>query len=250
MILVLAGTKESREIIKRLQEINQPLIASVVSDYGYQLLAESGIEVIQEKLTSEKMERLVKEKDITKIVDTTHPFAQEVSLTAIEVAQSLEIDYLRFEREGLEFADNESVIRVDSYEEAAKKAKNFNRILLTIGSRRLHYFVEELENWQERLVARVLPNWKFIKEANDLGFTPKNLIAMQGPFTKELNQRLLKDYQIDVLVTKASGKVGGLNTKLEAALELGVKVILIERPAIDYPKVVRDIESLIVETEG
>jgi len=245
MILVLAGTKESREIIKRLQKISQPLLASVVTDYGYQLLVESGIEVIQEKLSPEKMERLIKEKKIIKIIDATHPFAQEVSLTAIKVAQSLGIEYLRFERKSLEFTNNELLIKVDSYKEAAKQTKEFNRILLTIGSRRLHYFVEELENWQERLVARVLPNWRFIKEANELGFIPRNLIGMQGPFTKELNQRLLEDYQIDVLVTKASGKVGGVNTKLEAALELGVKVILITRPAIEYPKIVNDIESLM-----
>jgi precorrin-6A/cobalt-precorrin-6A reductase len=245
MILVLAGTKESREIIDRLQEINQPLLASVVTDYGYQLLVESGVEVIQEKLCSEKMEALAKEKKVSMIIDTTHPFAQEVSLIAIKVAQSLGIEYLRFERESLEFTNNELLIKVDSYEEAAKQAKEFNRILLTIGSRRLHYFVEELENWQERLVARVLPNWRFIKEANELGFIPRNLIGMQGPFTKELNQRLLEDYQIDVLVTKASGRVGGLNTKLEAALDLGVKVILITRPAIEYPRVVSDYQSLM-----
>ncbi|GAB6100478.1 precorrin-6A reductase [Halanaerocella petrolearia] len=247
MILVLAGTKDSREIIKSLQQAAYPVIASVVTDYGYQLLDELGIKVIKGKLNLEKMKNLIKEYNIETIIDTTHPFAQQVSYNALEVSKKLDRKYIRFERKEVEVPDNNLVIKAAGYQEVVKEVKEFKRILLTIGSKNLDFFVEEIENWQERLVARVLPNGKFIKQVEKLGFTPQNLIAMQGPFSKELNKILLRDYNIDLLVTKASGKTGGLDTKLEAALELEIPVLLITRPNLPYPKVVDSYCGLLEE---
>jgi precorrin-6A/cobalt-precorrin-6A reductase len=72
------------------------------------------------------------------------------------------------------------------------QAQEFERIFLTIGSNNLDYFIAGISNWQKRLTARVLPDWKFIKKARQKGFTPANLLAIQGPFSRELNRILLK----------------------------------------------------------
>ena len=58
-----------------------------------------------------------------------------------------------------------------------------------------------------------------------------HLIAMQGPFSKELNIAMLKDTDADYFVTKESGKAGGFEEKLEAAKETGVTLVVIGRPA-------------------
>jgi len=133
---------------------------------------------------------------------------------------------------------------VKSYQEAALKAKEFNRILLTIGSKNLDIFVQTIENWQDRLFARILPDTVFIERARNIGFLPANIIAMQGPFSEELNYVILKDFDIDVLVSKASGKMGGLETKIKAAFKLGIPVILIDRPDINYEFFINDYEEL------
>ncbi|GAB6137046.1 precorrin-6A reductase [Halanaerobaculum tunisiense] len=245
MILVLAGTKDSREIIKRLQQIDYPIIASVVTDYAHQLLSDVGAKVIKGKLGLKEMEQLIKEYGVEIIIDATHPFAQQVSYNALEVSSKLDKRYIRFERKEIKVPDDELVIEVAGYQKAAQKAREFERILLTIGSKNLDCFIEEIDNWQERLVARVLPNGKFIKQVQEIGFTPQNLIAIQGPFSKELNKILLKDYNIDLLVTKASGKTGGLDTKLEAALELEIPVLLITRPELSYPQMVGSYSELL-----
>ncbi|MCK8817373.1 precorrin-6A reductase [Natroniella sulfidigena] len=247
MILVLAGTKDSRQIIKSLKEAGKELIASVVTDYGYQLVSQLGVEVIQERLDKKAMAELIKKRGIDLVIDATHPFAEEVSKIAIGLCNNLEVDYLRFEREEIEVPKQELIIEVNNYREAARRANDFERVLLTIGSRRLNYFVEEVDNWEERLVARILPTWQFVKQAQELGFTPQNLIGMQGPFSKELNQAILKRYDISALVTKASGKTGGLGTKLEAALDLGIPVILITRPQLPTDKIVTDYQKLLGE---
>ncbi|MGM0472403.1 MAG: precorrin-6A reductase [Bacillota bacterium] len=245
MILVLAGTKDSREIIKQLIDRGYNLLATVTTDYGRELLENSNIKVVQDKLDEENLEALILKNKVNQIIDTTHPFATEISQLAIKVSKQLDKEYIRFEREEIEFADKELITTVKGYQAAAKEAKKYNRVLLTIGSRRLSYFTSEIDNWQKKLVARVLPTAKFVKQAEKLGFSPQNIIGMQGPFSKELNKILLQDYEIDVLITKASGKTGGLDSKVKAALSLNIRVILISRPEMDYPHLVNNQQQLL-----
>jgi precorrin-6A/cobalt-precorrin-6A reductase len=247
MILVLAGTKDSREIIKRLDAKDYEVIASVVTDYGFQLADELGIRVLQGELTDSGLTSVIKDSEISLIVDATHPFATEISQTALKVSAQLGVSYIRFAREELDLADQSLITKVDSYQQAAKEAQQFDRILLTIGSKNLSYFIDEIEDWSTRLVARILPLTRFIKRAEDLGFCPQNLLALQGPFSKQLNQVLLEDYNIDVIVTKASGKTGGLDTKLAAARELEKQVILITRPDLSYPNQVSSYQELLAK---
>jgi cobalt-factor III methyltransferase len=71
------------------------------------------------------------------------------------------------------------------------------------------------------------------------------LIAMQGPCSKELNEVLWKDWQIDCVVTKESGAAGGFSAKAEATCLLGIPLIVIDRPRINYPFVAHDFDSII-----
>ena len=45
-----------------------------------------------------------------------------------------------------------------------------------------------------------------IEACRELGFEGKNLIAMQGPFSEEMNRAMLRQYDCRYLVTKDSGK--------------------------------------------
>ena len=70
---------------------------------------------------------------------------------------------------------------------------------------------------------------------------------MQGPFGVEMNRAMLVHYRAEVLVSKESGGLGGTDAKLTAALELGVPVVLVQRPQIPYPRVVQDWAALKAE---
>jgi precorrin-6A/cobalt-precorrin-6A reductase len=85
----------------------------------------------------------------------------------------------------------------------------------------------------------------FIKNIIDLGLPPANIIAVKGPFTKEFNRALFKEFRADVIVTKASGDSGGLKSKIEAAVELRIEIIVIQRPQINYPLVFNQAAGLI-----
>jgi precorrin-6x reductase len=64
----------------------------------------------------------------------------------------------------------------------------------------------------------------------ELGIPHRNIIAMQGPFSIEINEALLRQYQIRYLVTKDGGKVGGFEEKVVAARHTGAQLVVISRP--------------------
>ena len=68
---------------------------------------------------------------------------------------------------------------------------------------------------------------------------------MQGPFSKGFNQELWKNWRIDCVVTKESGEAGGFLAKAEAAFLLGIPLIVVERPPVDYPIVAHDVGTIV-----
>ena len=87
------------------------------------------------------------------------------------------------------------------------------------------------------ITARVLPTAEVLAQCEKLGLTPKQIIAMQGPFTTEMNVEQFKHAQAEVIVTKDGGKIGGADTKIAAAQILNLPVVIIDRPKISYPNV-------------
>ena len=85
-----------------------------------------------------------------------------------------------------------------------------------------------------------------------MGLTPKQIVAMQGPFSTELNVELFKHAGAEVLVTKNSGKIGGADTKLAAAKILNLPVVMIDRPKIFYPNVAKTFDEVLkfIQSKG
>ena len=63
----------------------------------------------------------------------------------------------------------------------------------------------------------------------------------------EMNCQMFKEYRADVVVTKDSGVIGGVPEKITAASKLNLPVLLIERPAVNYPNVANDMDKVICE---
>ena len=250
MILVIAGTSDSYQLIEALKKQGKNLIASVTTDYGKKLIKEKfEIRVIKKRMNRDDLYNLIKKEKITLVIDATHPFAEEITENAIKAASEAEIKYIRYERKGVDLSQYEqttaNIIKADNYEQAAEKANDFERVFLTTGSKNVEIFINKIFNFENRLFMRVMTFPAFIKKIIDLGLPPANIIAMKGPFTKEFNRSLFKEYGADVIVTKASGDSGGLKSKIEAAVELGITVIVIRRPQINYPLVFNNAANLL-----
>jgi precorrin-6A/cobalt-precorrin-6A reductase len=78
-----------------------------------------------------------------------------------------------------------------------------------------------------------------------MGFKPRDIVALQGPFSHELNVALFTAYAAEVVVTKNSGAIGGSDTKFTAAVALSLPLVIIDRPAVQYSAVVASIPAVI-----
>jgi len=230
MILVLAGTSEGRKIAAALEKEGLPVIASTATDYGGELLRRDFKgEITSRRLDLGAMLELIVSKSITRLVDATHPYATEVTATAIEACRLSGISYERLERAASDPEALTGVIEVGSIEEAATLAASYNgNIILTTGSSKLEEYTSIIDPC--RLVVRILPVTASLEKCLSLKIPPANIIAMQGPFDEETNRALFRRYNPAVVITKESGPTGGTAEKVKAAHSLNIPVILLTRP--------------------
>lgn len=247
MILVLAGTSDARELAVRIKESGYELLSTVVTDSAAKSMEEAGLPVQVGRLTAQDLVSLIAKKGIRCVVDATHPFAEEASKNAMAASQEAGVPYIRYERESLSAPGSEKLIVVEDYVQAAElAAKKKGVIMLTTGSKTLKIFTDRLLGLPDTtLVARMLPRLDNMQKCEELGLAQKNIVAMQGPFSKELNKALYDHYKVTLMITKESGKVGAFDEKVEAALEMGIETIVIGRPKIEYGEKFSDYDSVL-----
>jgi len=244
VILLLGGTEEARLIAENLDCEDFDLIVTVTSSYGADLLSGTGAEVMQRRFTEEGLQEFLNARGIDLIIDATHPFACEITSLALDSCRSMDVRYVRYERPRVEYPADMRVLEVEDFEEAAAAASEYERILLTTGSSNLQEFTDALEDAERRVFVRILPRTNFLRRTLECGIPVGNVIAMKGPFSLEMNEVIFRDYDIDAVVSKASGSCGGVEEKLRAADRIGIPVILIDRPEFDYPEKVQNMEQL------
>lgn len=244
MIWVLSGTSDGNVIIGLLKKEGHPILASTVTEYGASLAKETGAnEVLCGALDAEEMAGVIEKWSVTAVVDATHPFAIEASKNAIQACRELNTRYVRYERPFEELPESRLIHGATSFEEASGLAAELgDTIFYTAGSKNLEVF---LKRKGKRLIAKVLPDSQVIAKCINLGMPPNDIIALQGGNGKALLKALMEEYSASVLVTKESGKTGGLKEKVLAALELGIPVVVIKRPPMKYPHVVHDCKDVI-----
>jgi precorrin-6x reductase len=110
---------------------------------------------------------------------------------------------------------------------------------VTTGSKELEAYTS-ITDYRTRLFARVLSLPSVVQKCSELGFEGKHLICMQGPFSRELNEAMIRHCQASYLVTKDTGVEGGFPEKEAAATVCNCTLIIISRPVSE--------EGISVET--
>lgn len=237
-ILIMAGTKDARDIIELLSSNRKnaeslTIYATTVTNYGAKLAEDAGADIVYSKpLSGDKLEEVLKREEIKLLIDATHPFAKFATINAIKACHNVDVNYVRFERPPLDF-DGEKIHKTDDFEKAGVLAKDLagkGTIFHLAGVNTLKDVMKNV--LADQLIVRVLPNLISIKQCNELGISGEKIVAMQGTFSKEFNKSLLEEYNTKVIITKESGETGGVSEKIEAAQELGIDIVLVTRPKI------------------
>lgn len=222
-ILLFGGTAEGRTLAEWLLAEGIPATVCVATEYGESLLPE-GLDVRTGRMEQAEMERLM--PGYTLAVDATHPYAAAVTGNIRAAAERAGIRLLRLLRGSDEEPD--CLTAPDMARAARMLEKRPGNVLLTTGSKELdHFAAPEL---LARCYPRVLPMEDSLRRCLDLGFPPAHIICMQGPFSKELNAAMVRQFAIKTMVTKDTGGYGGFREKLEAARETGCDLLVVERP--------------------
>lgn len=227
-VLVFGGTMEGRLLCESLSSWPLQVTVCVATEYGREALHGLSDTVKRHvgRLDQPAMEALMGE-GFALVVDATHPYATVVSQTIQAAASSLGIPYYRLQRPE---SKKQAVQYVTSTEEAAAVLKGTKgNILVTTGIKELHTYAV-IDAYTMRIYARVLPTVESIRRCEALGFVGSHIIAMQGPFSRELNEALICQLDIRWLVTKDGGDFGGFMAKMDATATCGVHVIVVGRP--------------------
>ena len=228
-VLVFAGTTEGRELAELLADSNIKCSVCVATDYALELMNDKRLDVNCGRLTEEEMEVLMRYGKFDVVVDATHPYAQIVSQNVRQAADKESISLIRLRR-STESAE-EGFVSFKTHEEcSAWLSFQTGNILLTTGSKDLGSYAKN-ETIKNHLFVRVLPGEESIRLCTANGITGRQIIAMQGPFSAQMNECILREYSIDWMVTKISGHAGGFEEKVEAAKKAGVGVCAILPPS-------------------
>ncbi|GAA4685770.1 cobalt-precorrin-6A reductase [Phytohabitans rumicis] len=161
------------------------------------------------------------EQRIDAVVDATHPFASRISASARAATAQTGVPLLALHRPGWTAEPGDDWRRVPTVAQAAAALPGLGkRVMLTTGRQSLAVFAP-LDLWF--LIRTVDPP--------EPPLPARHLLLLdRGPYTVDGEAALMREQAIDVLVTKDSG--GEMTAaKLVAARQLGLPVVMVDRPA-------------------
>lgn len=229
-ICVFAGTSDGRRLIEFLMRQPCEVTACVATGYGQALLPQSKhLTVRAGRLTGEEIASLLRKERFDLVIDATHPYAAAVTDAIASACMKTKTDSLRLLRGESSTADD-AVFVSGTDEAAAFLDRTDDRILLTTGSKELSHYAG-IHDFAKRVWARVLPVEASLAACREAGLSSAHILAMQGPFSEEMNTAMLKSTGALWLVTKDGGDEGGFSAKARAAKQAGARLLVVGRPA-------------------
>ena len=243
-IVIFAGTTEGRRLSEILADAGIAHTVCVATEYGEIVMREQTdaeaagtkgqplVSLHRGRMDRQQMEEFLRSEGYEIVVDATHPYARVVTENIQSAVKTQSSIYLRLEREISETPEAEdpdvSIRYFESNADCAKALENtYGNILLTTGSKELATYCASGRLY-DRLYVRILPGRESLELCMEQGIKGRQILALQGPFSTEMNAAILKQYDIRHMVTKNSGRTGGYQEKLEAAKILGIPVYVIQ----------------------
>jgi precorrin-6A/cobalt-precorrin-6A reductase len=173
------------------------------------------------------------------LIDATHPCAGQITLNGAIASQSVNIPHLMLVRPQWEKTTSDNWIEVESVEAAASAIpESVNRVFITSGRQQLEPFLQR---------SHISPHiWYLMRSIDppDLELPNSKVLLDRGPFSLEQERQLLRDYQIQAIVSKNSGG-DATYAKIIAARELGIPIVMVQRPAMPEGEKVTSIKEAI-----
>ena len=228
-ICIFAGTTEARRLVELLSTQPVSVTACVATEYGETLLPEGGnVTVRSGRIPVDGIIQMLSDTKFDLVIDATHPYAVSITESVARACAETGTEYLRLLREESDkVSDFTCVLNAEAA--ALFLSKTDGNILLTTGSKDLKTY-SKVKDFTDRAYARVLPLDASLALCREAGVQPSHILAMQGPFSEEMDTAMLRAVSAKWLVTKDGGEAGGFAAKVAAARKAGANVLVIGRP--------------------
>lgn len=233
-VLVLAGTSEARELIGRMPDgvnVNASLagVTRAPVDLGCptRIGGFGGVDGLAAYLREERIDALV---------DATHPFAARMTRQAAEAATVAGVAHVILQREGWSPQAGDDWRFVDEFDEVAANIPEGCTVFLGTGRQTLEQFANMTGR---RLLCRVID-----PPQRDFPFQGGRFVVGRPPFSIAEEVAFFTQESVDWLVVKDAGGARS-RSKLDAARQLGLPVVMQRRPALPDAPVVRNVEDCL-----
>lgn len=231
-ILLLGGTTEARALATRLADLGHDVVSSLAGRVENPVLPDGEVR-IGGFGGPDGLAAWLKDERIDLAVDATHPFAEHITANAFAAAHQTGTRHLLLRRPGFPLREAYDVV-ADVHAAAAAIAPGAN-VFLTIGRQQVAAF----GHVDAMFVVRAIDPPKALP--------PRHVLLLdRGPFSLDDEIELMQRHAIDTLVTKDSGGAATA-AKLEAAAQLGIRVIVVARPPLPYGATVVDTVEAAVD---
>jgi len=265
-VLVLGGTADARKVVEAVYDAgicsreSNAANSLVYSIAGLVRMPNVPCEVVSGGFSQfGGLAAYVKAQSIGGIMDITHPFTERMSITALAVSKALGLPYARFQRPEWQqkqgddwqlFQSWSDIVasiasRLGDYSDKSR-SDNYSSILITVGQLTQH----ELDRLIQILAMNqneIKPRRIVLRTAVEPRATlPESVewIKAIGPFAYSDELALMQRLGTDVLISKNSGGEA-TQAKLDVARDLGLTVMMIQRPVLlETPKVDLSFESI------
>lgn len=231
--LVVGGTTEGRAAAEALIAAGYSVTTSVARETGLACVPEASGSLVGARSAEDwgKLFAALKERP-SGVIDASHPFAVNAAREVAAACAEASLPLIRFTRPD---ETPEGAIMAASPEEAAERAVAVTEpgetVFLTVGVNMLNQIMPPLREAGRAVAARVLPTEESMRLAAKAGLEPREIMGLWGPGDAAFNEAVFRGKGVRAVITKASGREGGVCDKAEAAKNTGVPFIVIERPA-------------------
>ena len=234
-ILILGGTGDAVKLAAKLATVLEIEVISSLAGRTRKPAALVGQVRIGGFGGATGLANYLQENSIDILIDATHPCAGQITCNGAIASQLVNIPHLMLVRPEWGKVNGDNWIEVESVEAAAQAIPELvKRVFITSGRQQLEPFLQRSHIWY--LMRSIDPP--------DIELPNSEVLLDRGPFNLEQERKLLQDYQIEAIVSKNSGG-SATYAKIVAARELGIPVVMVQRPARPEGEKVTDIEEAI-----
>jgi len=237
-LLILGGTADARHLATAAIEHNLPVIYSIA---GLVRVPQLACNLVVGGFSQfGGLESYIKQKNVSAILDVTHPYAQIMSTKAASAAKATSIPYWRFHRPAWQVPHGETWQEFTDLSNLVNQLAQYPVVLFSIGQLPSELIAQLKEQetttslMQNRNEQKQLVQKQIVRTAAKAKFPllpSMHWLKAIGPFTLQDELKLIEKYNIKALVTKNSGGES-TKAKLQAAQQLAIPVFMQSRPEL------------------